>query len=151
MVCLIIAFQRFLFWKCFSLLFVTSIFSLVQVVYQTLSAPLTIICGEGPADYNNIGLDFGSYAIIYNERSTTNLMSARTSDAIALCPTASGSLYFLNLETGRCILHRQATSLPVPLHIIEQFEYLAKKEGHPVLRTNYSFLNAALACLSLMT
>ena len=61
-------------------------------------------------------------------------MAAKTTDAIALCPTASGAQYFLNLETGKRILRRQATSLPVPLHVIEQVEFLAKQEGQPRLK-----------------
>ena len=87
-------------------------------ISETLS-PLTIVRGEGPADLNQYGLEFGSYAQVFNEQPTTNSMAARTTDAIALCSTAAGAQYFLNLETGKRILRRQATPLTVPLHVIE--------------------------------
>ena len=97
-------------------------------------SPLSIVRGEGPADLQSFGLEFGSYAQVYNERQVSNTMASRSTGAIALCSTSSGSQYFFSLETGQRILRRQATPLPMPLDVIEQVEYLAKKEGQPLIK-----------------
>jgi hypothetical protein len=94
-------------------------------------SPISIVTGEGTADYSSFGLEFGSYAQVYNDRPTTNSMAARTTDAIALCPAfnSTGGQYFLNLETGQRLLRHQYKGMTMPLSVIEQVEYLAKTEG----------------------
>ena len=103
---------------------------------STSLSPLSIVRGEGPPDYNNLGLEFGSYAQVFNDNPISNSMAARTTDAIALCPSYSstGGQYFLNLETGQRIFRRRAKALPMPHSVIEQVEFLAKKEGQPRLK-----------------
>ena len=103
---------------------------------STTLSPLSIVRGEGPPDYNHLGLEFGSYAQVFNDNPISNSMAARTTDAIALCPSFSstGGQYFLNLETGQRIFRRRARSLPMPHSVIEQVEYLGKKEGQPRLK-----------------
>ena len=103
---------------------------------STVLSPMSMVTGQGAADYNSFGLEFGSYAQVFNERTTTNSMAARTADAIALCPAfnSTGGQYFLNLETGQRLLRHQYKSVIMPLSVVEQVEYLAKKEGQPRIK-----------------
>jgi hypothetical protein len=72
-------------------------------VSGTLS-PLTIMTGGRPnLDYNDMKIEFGAYAQVYEDGGPTNTVRARTTGAITLTPTcnAQGGYYFLSLTTGR--------------------------------------------------
>jgi hypothetical protein len=71
-------------------------------VSDTLS-PLTIMTGRPNLDYNDMKIEFGPYAQVYEDGGPTNTMRARNTGAIALTPTgnAQGGYYFLSLTTDR--------------------------------------------------
>ncbi len=71
-------------------------------VSDTLS-PLTITTGRPTPYYNDMKIEFGAYAQVYENGGPTNTVRARTTGAIALTPTgnAQGGYYFLSLTTGR--------------------------------------------------
>ena len=65
---------------------------------ETLS-PLTIMTGKPSPNYNDMKIEFGEYAQVWEEDCPTNTVKARTTGAIALTPTgnAQGGHYFLSL------------------------------------------------------
>jgi hypothetical protein len=71
-------------------------------VSKTMS-PLTIMTGKPLLDYNDMKIEFGAYAQVYEANNPTNTMKARTTGAIALAPTgnAQGGYYFMSLVTGK--------------------------------------------------
>jgi len=70
---------------------------------STTLSPLTIMTGKPSPDYNDVKIEFGSYAQVFESNDPTNTVKARTTGAIALTPTgnAQGGYNFLSLTTGR--------------------------------------------------
>jgi hypothetical protein len=66
-------------------------------------SPLTIMTGRPNPDYNDMRIEFGAYAQVFEDNDPTNTAKARTTGAIALTPTgnAQGGFFFLSLVTGR--------------------------------------------------
>ena len=52
---------------------------------------------------------------------------ARTTATFALSPTSNsqGSFYFLNINSGRCVMHNDWTILLMPTEVIENVHPLA--------------------------
>ena len=67
----------------------------------------------------------GDYVQTHEEHDNT--MDSRTIGAIALRPANDGSFYFLNLSTGRRIIRRSFTPLPMPQGVIDQVHRLARR------------------------
>ncbi|KAL7447969.1 hypothetical protein ACHAXS_000114, partial [Conticribra weissflogii] len=65
-------------------------------------------------------IPFGSYCEVNDEPTPLNLMTARTSPAIALGPTGNfqGTYKFFSLKTGKLLKRRAFTPLPMPDSII---------------------------------
>jgi len=66
-------------------------------------SPLTVITGRPSVDYNNILLDFGTYAEVYEDNGwITSSNRFRSIPAICLGPTfyRNSGYYFLSLVTG---------------------------------------------------
>ncbi len=63
-------------------------------------SPLTT--GVPSRDYDDMKIEFGSYAQVFEERGNTNTMRMRTTGAIAMTPTGNtqGGCNFLSLTTG---------------------------------------------------
>jgi len=75
-------------------------------------------------------LEFGKYVHIHEEHDSS-LMPC-TMGAIALFPTGNsqGSHYFLNLNSGRCIVRNHWTTLHMPaevVHTVHHFAAISKK------------------------
>jgi hypothetical protein len=84
-------------------------------VSATLS-PLTIMTGSPSSDYNELKLEFGAYAQVFEANDPTNTTKARTTGAITLTPTgnnAQGGYHFLSLATGRKLSRQQWDELPI--------------------------------------
>jgi hypothetical protein len=100
-------------------------------ISDTLS-PNTIVTGNGKPDYNRLGLEFGSYAQVYD--GTSNDQSSRTLGAIALNPTSSGTMEFMSLVTGAKITRGQWVELPIHDAAIGRVHTIAKDEGMPLVQ-----------------
>jgi len=101
-------------------------------------SPTTIMTGMPPVDYNHLTVDFGSYALVFEDNDPTNTTKARSTGAIALNPTGNteGDHHFMSLSTGRRLARRQWTSVPMPDSVIAAVEARAALEGQPLLVGN---------------
>jgi hypothetical protein len=52
-------------------------------------SPLTIMTGRPSPDYNDMRIEFGAYAQVFEDNDPTNTAKARTTGAIALTPTGN--------------------------------------------------------------
>ena len=52
-----------------------------------LAPPLTIMTGRPNINYNELKIEFGAYAQVFEENDPTNTVKTRTAGAIALTPT----------------------------------------------------------------
>jgi hypothetical protein len=103
-------------------------------VSQTLS-PLTIMTGKPALNYNDLKIEFGAYAQVFESNDPTNTLKARTTGAIALMPTgnAQGGYFFLSLTTGRKLSRQQWDELPMPDGVIASVEQMAQDQGQPIV------------------
>jgi hypothetical protein len=104
-------------------------------------SPLTIMTGRPTPDYNDLKIEFGAYAQVFEESERTNTLRTRTTGAIALTPTgnAQGGYYFLSLATGMKLSRQQWDELPMPDGIIETVENMAEEEGQPLVALGAPF------------
>lgn len=75
-------------------------------------------------------IPFGAYCEVHNDRDITNTMESRTEQAICLGPTGNlqGSYKFFSLTTGKKIIRRKFTEMPITGIVIAQIENWSKKE-----------------------
>ena len=78
-------------------------------------SPLLLLSGTRLDMKKHCRIEIGAYAQIYNEPAPTNTMTPRTDGAICLGPVGNpqGSVRFLNLTTGKEVVRRQFTVLPI--------------------------------------
>jgi len=71
---------------------------------------------------------FGAYCEIHDDPEVTNTMASRTQPAICLCPTGNlqGSYKFLALNSGKKVIRRHFTELPVPEDVRRHVDVLAQ-------------------------
>ncbi len=106
---------------------------------STTLSPRNILTGI-QFDFNkHCKLPFGSYVQAHQEPSPSNTQTARTVGAICLGPTGNiqGAYKFLNLRTGKRIIRRRWTSLPMPQEVIDRVNDLGKADSQPELLTFY--------------
>jgi hypothetical protein len=99
-------------------------------------SPLTIMTGTPAPDYNDIKIEFGSYAQVFEENgNTTNTMRTRSTGAIAMTPTgdSQGGFFFLSLVTGIKLSRQQWDPLPMPDGVMETVERMAEDEDQPLI------------------
>jgi hypothetical protein len=98
-------------------------------------SPLTIMTGRPSPDYNDMQIEFGAYAQVFEDKNPTNTAKARTMGAIALTPTgnAQGGFYFLSLITGRRLLRQQWDKFPMPDGVMAAVKKMAEDEGQPLV------------------
>jgi hypothetical protein len=103
-------------------------------VSDTLS-PLTIMTGRPNPNHNDMKIEFGAYAQVYEDGGPTNTVRARTTGPIALTPTgnAQGGYYFLSLTTGRKLSRQQWDELPMPDGVIATVERIAQTDNQPLV------------------
>jgi hypothetical protein len=102
-------------------------------VSDTLS-PLTIMMRWPNPDYNDMKIEFGAYAQVFEANDPMNTVKARTTGAIALTLTgnAQGGYYFLSLATVRKLSRQQWDALPMPAGVIATVEQMAEDEKQPL-------------------
>ncbi len=78
-----------------------------------------MVLGEQNLDCKNVQ--------VHDDLSVTNTMEPRTTGAINLGPTGNlqGAHRFFNLLTGKVMVHRKSTELPVPSEVILRLEEMA--------------------------
>jgi len=100
------------------------LFAAQNGIHPTLS-PRTIVTGTTINYDKHCSIPFGTYVQVHEQHN--NSMASCTSGAIALRPSgnAQGSYYFLNLHSGKCIIHNNWTVLPMPNEVINTIHQLA--------------------------
>jgi hypothetical protein len=90
--------------------------------------------GRPNLNYNDMKIEFGAYAQVYEDGSPTNTVKARITGAIALTPTGNtqGGYYFLSLTTGRKLSRQQWDELPMPDRVIATVERIAETDNQPL-------------------
>jgi hypothetical protein len=78
-------------------------------------SPLTIMTGQPRPDFNDFKIEFGAYALVFEDNDPTNTMKRRATGAIALTPTENtqGGHYFMSLTTD----HRKEA---LPTTVVEE-------------------------------
>ena len=101
---------------------------------RTLS-PLTIMTGSPKPDFNDLRIEFGTYALVYESNDPTNTMKTRSTGAIALNPNGNtqGGYYFMSLSTGKRLSRIQWDELPMPDGVIARVEAMAALEDQPIM------------------
>ena len=104
-------------------------------VSQDMS-PHSIVTGKPTPDYNNMRIEFGAYAQVFEDNDPTNTNKSRSVGAIALTATGndSGDYFFLSLATGARISRHKWTELPITDTAIARVEALAANEGQPLIQ-----------------
>jgi hypothetical protein len=82
----------------------------------------------------------GAYCEVHTDPDITNTMKPRTKRAICLGPTGNmhGSYKFMALSTGKKIVRRKFTEMPITDSVIRQVDKWAKKDR---ARNGLTFLN----------
>ena len=95
-------------------------------------SPRTIIHGTTP-DFNvHCKIPFGSYCHVNDEPAPSNTTTPRTQGAIAMNNDGNiqGGYNFLSLSTGKELIRRDWTEIPITKDIIKQVEDIARKENN---------------------
>jgi hypothetical protein len=97
-------------------------------------SPLTIMTGKPRPDHNNLKIELGAYARVYEANDPTSTNKTRATGAIALTPTgnAQGGYLFMSLTTGRRLSRQQWTELPMPEGAIAAVEAMAEEQGQAI-------------------
>ncbi len=116
-------------------------------VSETIS-PLAIMMRIGNSDYQQLRVEFGAYAMVFEDNNPTKTAKIRTKGAISLAKTGNwqGDYNFVCLVTGKYLARHKWTELPMSNQIIDAIERwaLAKVEhiifaGCPVSVGMHSF------------
>ena len=93
-------------------------------------SPRELICRQRADAKLWCKLPFGAYAETHEDLINTNTMEPRTRPAICMGPTRNlnGSTRFMCLTTGRKIIRRNFTALPMPDSVIKRIEEIAREE-----------------------
>jgi hypothetical protein len=99
-----------------------------------LNAVSTFLAWPTP-DYNDMKIEFGAYAQVFEDDNPTNTPRARSTGAIALTPmgNAQGGYFFLSLATGRKLSRQQWDALPMPDGVVAAVERKAQDESQPLI------------------
>ena len=103
--------------------------------------PRTIMTGL-VADYKiHCAVPVGAYCEVHEDPRITNTERSRTIPAIALNATGNvqGSVRFLSLTTGKCVVRGKRTDLPMTQDIIDIVHNMASAEGQQRDTPNFIF------------
>ena len=100
-------------------------------------SPRTLITGIKLDYKKHCQLPFGYYVQVHEEPTPTNSPEAQTIGAITLRPTGNlqGGYTILNLQTGKKIIRRNWTHLPMPIEVIKRVNQLGKEKNQPAILT----------------
>jgi hypothetical protein len=93
-------------------------------------SPRTIMTGTSLDYIKHCQVPFGAYVETHEENSPTNTMYKRTRGAICLGPSANfqGSYKFMCLPTGKKIVRKQFTELPMPDSVIKRVKAITARD-----------------------
>ncbi len=96
-------------------------------------SPRQIVLGTKLDMKKHCKIEFGAYAQVFVDASITNTMRERTEGCICLGPVDNlqGSVYFMKLSTGKVVVRRQFTELPLTDEVISQVNELGEKDSVP--------------------
>jgi len=96
-------------------------------------SPREIIMRQRLDGKTHARVPFGSYCKVCEDRDITNTMAPRTIWAICLGPTgnAQGSYKFLSLATGKKLIRRSFTEMPVTESVIKKVAEIAARNKSP--------------------
>lgn len=102
---------------------------------STTISPKTIVTGAPVPDYNDMKLEFGTYAHVYKDHKIKNDNKARTTPSIALNRTGNGQggYYFMSLVTGKKLSRKQWDLVPMLDEAIATVEAMATKQNQPIM------------------
>jgi hypothetical protein len=102
---------------------------------------VTIMTGKPRPDYNDLKIEFGAYALVYEANDPTNTNKTRPTGAIALTPTgnAHGGYFFMSLTTGRRLFRQQWDELPMPDGVIAAVQAMAEAQQQPFFENGTPF------------
>ena len=108
---------------------------------STTISPKTIVTGAPALDYNDIKLEFGTYAHVYEVHNIKNDTKARTMPLITLNRTKNkqGGYYFMSLVTGEKLPMKQWTVVPMPDEATAIVEAMATKQDQPLMENGPVF------------
>ena len=93
-------------------------------------SPLTIVTGVPKPSYNDFLLEFGEYVQVHDNLSITNGIDARSTGAIALCPSnGRGGYHFMSLRTGSRVTRYTWTKCILTTDVIARVHDLARTDG----------------------
>jgi hypothetical protein len=80
-------------------------------------------------------IEFGAYALVFEDNDPTNTMKRRATGAIVLTPTGNtqGGHYFMSLTTGKRLSRQQWDEIPMPDGVIAAVEAMAAEQDQPLL------------------
>jgi hypothetical protein len=90
--------------------------------------------GRPSSDYNDLKIEFGAYALVYEANDLTNTNKAKSTGAITLTQTgnAQGGYFFMSLTTGKRLSRQQWDELPMPDGVIATVEAMAEVQRQPI-------------------
>ena len=98
-------------------------------------SPLTIMTGCPNINYNDLTIEIGPYAMVYEDNDPKNTTRTRATGAIALNPTgnAQGGYFFMSLVTGAKLSRQQWDEIPMPDGVIAAVEAMALEQVQPLI------------------
>ncbi|KAL7574572.1 hypothetical protein ACA910_015922 [Epithemia clementina (nom. ined.)] len=117
-----------------------NMFPVESGISDTMS-PRELVVGTPKPDFNNLKLEFGAYAQVFEDNNPTNTMASRMTGAIALNHTDNiqGDYFFMSLATGARISRHQWTELPISQEAIARVEQLAEVQGQKLIQKGLVF------------
>jgi len=109
-------------------------FLALDVVSKTLS-PQCIMTGKPNLDYNSLKIEFGSYALVFEDNNPTNTTKSRSMGTIALNLTgnAKGDYHFMSLTTSKCLSCHQWMTIPMPDLVVATVKAHAEAKKQPLI------------------
>ena len=100
-------------------------------------SPRQIVYGTKLDMTKQCRIEFGAYAQIFTGTTPTNRLAERTEAGICLGPVdnAQGSVKFLVVRSGKVVVRRQFTELPITNAVIDAVNNLGKNEDVPTFLT----------------
>ena len=98
-------------------------------ISKTLS-PRILVAGTKLSAKEHCRIEFGAYAQVHEEDTPRNSMLPRTIGAICLGPTGNiqGGYKFMSLSTGRLIVRRSFTIIPLTADVIQRVNDMGLKD-----------------------
>jgi hypothetical protein len=125
---------------------------LVKDGVSEIMSPLTIMTGKPNPDFHDLKIEFGAYALVYEDNDPTNTNKTRSTGAITLTPTgnAQGGYFFMSsLATRKRLSRQQWDELTMPDGVIAIVEAMAEAQeqhvfdnGAPVFEWSPEIANA---------